>query len=67
MGVVYIRQSLSYISAEYVKEKVIRFVKDNKLMVLILYGPEIHAIDFTVAFVSGEIFVSVISEFMRGN
>lgn len=52
VGVVELRQSLDYVSAEYVKEKVMRFVQDHKLILLILNGAEVLAIDFTMASVN---------------
>lgn len=50
-----IRQSLDYVSAECVKERVMRFlVKDhcNKIRLVVLNGEDVHSLDYTVANVS---------------
>lgn len=54
VGLVQIKQSLDYVSAEYVYQKILKFVhsnsKGNDIMSLIIIdGIEISTIDYTVA------------------
>lgn len=51
MGVVDVKQKLDFASAEYLKEKVVKFVNLNAVNLVIIIGQEINSIDYTVAMV----------------
>lgn len=55
VGLVEVKQKLDFASAEYLKEKVLKFInlKDNEsIRLIIIDGREINSIDYTVAMVS---------------
>lgn len=49
-----VKQKLDYASAEFLKEKVVRFLnqQDIKIHLAVIRGEEINSIDYTVAMVS---------------
>jgi len=53
--VVDVKQKLDYASAEYLKEKVVRFLnnQNGETQLVVIKGEEINSIDYTVAMVSG--------------
>lgn len=50
-----VKQKLDYASAEYLKEKVVRFLnnQNGETQLVVIKGEEINSIDYTVAMVSG--------------
>jgi len=53
VSVVDVKQKLDYASAEYLKEKVVRFLnnQDGETQLVVIKGEEINSIDYTVAMV----------------
>ncbi|XP_058983845.1 sodium-independent sulfate anion transporter isoform X2 [Musca domestica] len=49
VGVVDVKQKLDFASAEYLKEKVVKFVNLNTVKLIVIRGQEINSIDYTVA------------------
>lgn len=54
IALVDVKQKLDYASAEFLKEKVVRFLnqQDIKIHLAVIRGEEINSIDYTVAMVS---------------
>lgn len=53
IALVDVKQKLDYASAEFLKEKVVRFLnqQDIKIHLAVIRGEEINSIDYTVAMV----------------
>jgi len=53
VSVVDVKQKLDYASAEYLKEKVVRFLnnQNGETQLVVIKGEEINSIDYTVAMV----------------
>jgi len=53
VSVVDVKQKLDYASAEYLKEKVVRFLNNHngETQLVVIKGEEINSIDYTVAMV----------------
>jgi len=54
VSVVDVKQKLDYASAEYLKEKVVRFLnnQNGETQLVVIKGEEINSIDYTVAMVN---------------